>query len=61
MRQPLFDQPLPSHEQIEAAIRRAHHERAQAFRRILGALFRRRKVAVAEPQHTPGLGVAACR
>ena len=47
--QPLFDARVPTHAEIEAAIRRAHRERAQAFRRFLGALFSRPKVSTAEP------------
>ena len=58
---PLFDQPMPTPEEIQAAIRRAHYERSQAFRRVLGALFSRRKVSVVEPEHAPGLSAAGCR
>jgi hypothetical protein len=57
----LFDQPMPAPDEIQAAIRRAHHERSQAFGRLLGALFSRRREGVTEPQHTAGLDAAACR
>jgi ribosomal 50S subunit-associated protein YjgA (DUF615 family) len=60
-RQPLFDQKVPSPEEIQAAIRRAHRERSEALRRLLGTLFRRRKVRVAEREHAPSLGAAVCR
>jgi hypothetical protein len=59
--QPLFDQVMPSPDEIQAAIRRAHHERSQALRRILVTLFSRRKVSVLKPEHTRGLDVAAWR
>lgn len=57
----LFDRPMPSPEEIQAAIRRAHYERSQAFRRLLGALFSWRREGVTEPRHTGSLGAAACR
>jgi hypothetical protein len=60
-RQPLFDQPMPAPDEIQAAIRRAHHERSQALRRLLGALFSRRGEGVTERQHTAGLDAATCR
>ena len=59
--QHLFDQPMPSPEEIQAAIRRGHYERSQALRRILVALFSRRSVSMVEPKHAPGLGATACR
>ncbi len=59
--QRVFDQTMPSHDEIQAAIVRAHHERSQALRRLLGALFSWRREGVTEPQHTGGLGAAACR
>lgn len=59
MRHPFSFNPAPTPEEIDAVIRRAHHERAVAFRRILGSLFRWRKDADTEP--TQGLGAAACR
>ena len=59
--QRVFDQTMPSPDEIRAAIRRAHHERSQAFRRALGALSSWRREGVTEPQHTSGLGAAACR
>ena len=59
--QRVFDQPLPSPEEIQAAIRRGHHERSQALRRMLAALFSPRTGRVVEPEHTPGLGAAVCR
>jgi hypothetical protein len=57
----LFDQPMPTPDEIQAAIRRAHHERSQALRRLLGALFSWRTEDVTEPRHTAGLDAAACR
>jgi hypothetical protein len=57
----LFDRPMPSPEEIQAAIRRAHHERSQALRRLLGALFSWRREGGTEPRHTGGVGAAACR
>ena len=59
--QRVFDQTMPSPDEIRAAIRRAHHERSEAFRRLLGALFSWRREGVTEPQHTGGLGAATCR
>ena len=37
--QRVFDQPMPSPDEIRAAIRRAHHKRSQALSRMLVALF----------------------
>jgi hypothetical protein len=59
--QRVFDQPMPSPDEIRAAIRRAHHERSQAVSRMLVALFSRRNMSVVEPEHTAGLGAATCR
>jgi hypothetical protein len=59
--QRVFDQTMPSPDEIQAAVRRAHHERSQAFRGLLGALFSRRREDVTEPQHTASLDAAACR
>jgi hypothetical protein len=60
MKHPLSSIPTPSPEEIDAAIRRAHHERAVAFRRILGALFGR-KDAAAEAVPVHGVTAATCR
>ena len=60
MNHPLSSIATPSSEEIDAAIRRAHHERAVAFRRILGALFRR-KDAAAEAAPVHGITAATCR
>jgi hypothetical protein len=57
----VFDQPTPSREEIQAAIRRGHYERSQALRRMLAALFSPRTVNAREREHAPGLGSAACR
>jgi hypothetical protein len=59
--QRVFDRTMPSPDEIQAAIRRAHHERSQAFGRLLGALFSWRREGVTEPQHAGGIGAAACR
>ncbi len=59
--QRVFDQTAPSPDEIRAAIIRAHHERSQAFGRLLGTLFSWRREGATEPQHTGDLGAAACR
>ena len=58
--QRVFDQPMPSPEEIQAAMRRAHRERSEAFHRLLGALFARRNGSEVERAHTRP-GAAACR
>ena len=57
--QRIFDEPLPSPDEIRAAVRRAHDERSQALSRMLAALFARRNASVARPERTAG--TAACR
>jgi hypothetical protein len=59
--QRVFDQTAPSPDEIRAAIIRAHHERSQAFGRLLGALFSWRRDGATAPQQTGDLGAAACR
>ncbi|HZT46949.1 MAG TPA: hypothetical protein VFA64_03170 [Hyphomicrobiaceae bacterium] len=50
----LSPDPAPSPEEIAAAIRRAHHERAVALRRILASLFRGTGKAPAPPAGAVG-------
>lgn len=51
----------PSQAEIDAAIRRAHRERAEAFRRILGSLFTPSKGVGAPPEPAADLNTGACR
>ena len=45
----MFSSPSPTPEEVRAAIARAHRERSEAMRSLLGALFRRRKASGTEP------------
>ena len=47
-------------EEIQALIRRAHAERAQAVRELFRALFRR-KPAADNATNAPSLALSACR
>jgi hypothetical protein len=57
---PLYDRRMPSPEEIQDAVRRAHAERSLILRDFLVGLLARRGVKPTKPLRRPGLDAVTC-